>query len=982
MRSTHVKTPAMVIMLGTTPALAGLELCRQLLTLGDEDRHCVSFVHIDTDDMPSKVSEFYRQHEGKFAKFTARVAVPVGINFADDPAQGSYPDVPADQVPLIRWHTYVRNKTPQYFDTGAGGIRNNGHVALCFHRERILGRLEEALNSLERLSAVEGERTVSKLQVYVVSFLGGGTGSGMLADVAVMARRMIERRQYGQRLIAYCILPGDHIAGATQNEKDWRGSNATATLLELMAHGLAAGNQDGYYSKFLLDAQYRIRFGPIFNEVLLIGRTHMATVQDTAAIVGNDLFQRITDASGLGEKETSVGPDRKELADADDMLLPTYFGTSCPFEVRFPANETAQAFAEYSASYLLDRLLPEPPRLRDVSGKYSDWRTKWSGAAAQESVPRFGIDRFRKATRARLDANWDRLGQYQREISQRLREDITNVRTREEKAITTLRSADELNAIMPPVEGNDLSNPITRRTLHLLLLKSEYDYMLAVLKEQTPASGDMGRPVDLERKLVEGIPYVPGEMEIPYFSSVWDQRFAAAVWTKYNGIVQRYYRRERHAALTKLITDLRDTVEALLTEERNAREGMKLEKHKRDMRNQSLERPVWQGKLESEHPHFTHLYGLNSLPQESIEGSYTAKAAVKGLYLWITAGKPTSFRYVSATFEKQRDAALESLQVRLRERWRASLGMDDAVDADVKSGALTAEEVQAVRASSLATTVVESLRAAYEEDLRECNLFELLQVGIAASENRPHELARARVPAVLGRHLANIKELIRDLVVNEPELWRNGAKTIKVALFLGINRDGERDDERLLLQALRTVGPLAPDAEVPGYDRVESDPHRMQIGYSKHGISIRTLPEFYRRYDDTSMQHFLDNQRRWFGDGNPAAGGSYGGNKMPVHSSGEMERLVWTPGVLGHPWRLVERVIREDRPGDGGPGGGGVSRQPYGPPSGPRPGPGGGHSGPYRDPSYPGTGHHYPDASDPGAPPYDPFADNPRDREM
>jgi hypothetical protein len=101
---------------------------------------------------------------------------------------------------------------------------------------------------------------------------------------------------------------------------------------------------------------HRLTNDPIANEVYLLGHASMDDAGDTARIVGLDLFQRTTDSSGVGFLEHSKWVDRRTLGAEDDRHLPTMFGTSCPLEVRFPAEETAQAYAQISASSLLPLL--------------------------------------------------------------------------------------------------------------------------------------------------------------------------------------------------------------------------------------------------------------------------------------------------------------------------------------------------------------------------------------------------------------------------------------------------------------------------------------------------------------------------------------------------------------------------------------------------------------------------------------------------
>src|SRR5690348_8740155 len=115
----RVLTPNLVVLLGSTSALAGLELMRHMLTLRPADQQRVAFVYIDTDDPPAPLVEFRRQHNNVFLEFPLRIAVPIGISNAT-------------RIDESDQHTFIQQRVPQYFANGAGGIRNNGHVAACF----------------------------------------------------------------------------------------------------------------------------------------------------------------------------------------------------------------------------------------------------------------------------------------------------------------------------------------------------------------------------------------------------------------------------------------------------------------------------------------------------------------------------------------------------------------------------------------------------------------------------------------------------------------------------------------------------------------------------------------------------------------------------------------------------------------------------------------------------------------------------------
>src|SRR5438552_3071742 len=355
----RINTPTIVVLLGSTSAISALELMRHMLTLRAGDRRRVALVYIDTDDPPSTLIEFRREHNGVFQEFPLRIAVPAGISHVERVPQdrdllSGQRATPRSGRSLLQAepHTFIEGKEPQYFANGAGGIRNNGHVAACFNYQHIYDALDRALVTIARLDTTEGGRRIREVQVNVVSFLGGGTGSGIIPDIAVMVRDLLTNYQYKQRINLFCMLP-EPIRGASLTDLSWRKSNATACLLELIdLSGAAAGENSGKYSKYMRDKIHRLSNDPIANEIYLIGHASMDDASNTARIVGLDLFQRITDASGVGFLEHSKWVDRRTLGETDDRGMPTMFGTSCPLEVRFPAEETAIAFANISASYI------------------------------------------------------------------------------------------------------------------------------------------------------------------------------------------------------------------------------------------------------------------------------------------------------------------------------------------------------------------------------------------------------------------------------------------------------------------------------------------------------------------------------------------------------------------------------------------------------------------------------------------------------
>ncbi|HEV7126584.1 MAG TPA: tubulin-like doman-containing protein, partial [Ktedonobacterales bacterium] len=345
LREPRVDTPALNIYLGSTPALAGLWLDRyELNDLLPQDRRRVASLYIDIDAPPPELSELatWRQGSDGWTRVEIKhIEVPLDIEY--NTLSGSQAE-----------HLLIEPHLPRSYSHGAGGIRNNGHVALAANVDEVTTRIEHLLSALVSYGGERTERRARDILVNIVAFLGGGTGSGTLPDIALLVRNILRRNGYPARVFIYCLLP-EHIGSATPQEISWRRSNEVATLQELMALSILGHTTTGY-KKVLGSMQLDVEAEPIANEIFLLGRTEMSSPAQVAQIAGMDMAMRISDRSGVGRHERSLQSDLQCLAQRDDRNLYTMFGTTCPMEVVLPARELAEAFAYRSARTLIKDL--------------------------------------------------------------------------------------------------------------------------------------------------------------------------------------------------------------------------------------------------------------------------------------------------------------------------------------------------------------------------------------------------------------------------------------------------------------------------------------------------------------------------------------------------------------------------------------------------------------------------------------------------
>lgn len=899
----RINTPSLVILLGSTPARASLELCRQMLSLPARDYRRVAMVYIDTDDAPSDLVAFRKQHEGVFQEFNLRIGVPPGISFATRPAD--------------EWQTFIPAKTPQYFANGAGGIRNNGHVAAAFDHQRILQTLESALVAIERLGTTQDERHVREMQANIVAFLGGGTGGGIMQDIAVMVRQMLQKRQYQQRINLFCMLP-EPIMGANDNDVSWRKSNATASLMEMLSLSLANKAQGGHYTKYMFNEAYEVTDDPIANEVYLIGRTAMGTADDSARIVGLDLFQRLTDASGVGFREHSSWVDRRSLGATDERGLPTMFGTSCPMTVMFPARETALAFARISASFLLPALVGQqqtPPAITDDNKQawIAEWRDVARLTPAVQGNPlavhpphQFSENEFEGANHDTFTILWRELEQRKAQNDAAIAASVNTKRQQEEQMIF---------GPPPPPAANDGLAVLSRQTRHLQWLIAEYKTALDTFGKNPPPE-ELMRPQELEDDYQR-------RPRIPMPASMREgqlQKKAGALAAEYNAILDAHARNTRYALVSACLRSLLNQAETRLRDTVSWYTDVDHTKKTRDLNSIGRSSHAWHGQLDMPHPHYRHLFDLLSFNVASGDRNL----AVERLYDAVTFPPDETTTAAPPT-----GAPTMDFGARISGRysaWCMAFLATRATHGDVElngQDAQNADHLESGGRERLAERVVEYFQSYYLDRFAKMNIFDLLETGDEATGPN----GRMQIVTLLLEHLRHIRGLMRSLVGFEETLWHNGPSQLTTSVALAMNWDVNRSFQKVILdRAVRDLGPLTDRNQTPTQDNT-TDPHRLDISYGQHGISLATIPDFYR-VGNSAMSEYLRHQHAWYGSRNAIfpepAPPSYGANKMPVHSSGEMEKLVCAQHALAYPddqehapsygTNLVGRVIRESAP--------------------------------------------------------------------
>jgi eukaryotic-like serine/threonine-protein kinase len=193
------------------------------------------------------------------------------------------------------------------------GIRSLGRLAFCDHYHVISHRIRAALETFLSVNPIEEAERATRLglrstfpHVYIAASSTGGTGSGMLLDLAYLIRREIQRLGFGKPHVVG-LLGVPFYGSETVDSIGWR--NARSTLAEL--HHFST-SKEGYRAQFDARASDVTDSSPPFRRVLLapIGcRPSASHVKQAAEVVAHLAFaELLTPIGRTALREPSAVP--------------------------------------------------------------------------------------------------------------------------------------------------------------------------------------------------------------------------------------------------------------------------------------------------------------------------------------------------------------------------------------------------------------------------------------------------------------------------------------------------------------------------------------------------------------------------------------------------------------------------------------------------------------------------------------------------
>lgn len=231
-------------------------------------------------------------------------------------------------------HEYIRpwfppTLRPGQISSGAEGIRPVGRLCFFLRRRKIeeilVGKMRALLDeSLPRRAAELGLRYVTGegIDIHVISSVCGGTGSGMLLDLAYNLHWWAGKLTDGVRIDGHLVLPeAFNVIGS----KDKLRKNGYATLAELDYY-TCTGEWRADYGDEGVDLTNQAPFRYIY---LLDGQTEEGTIdiESLAGTVGEAILTLIYSSVGKQIEERSANYLPAELQALDDKGMICAYST-------------------------------------------------------------------------------------------------------------------------------------------------------------------------------------------------------------------------------------------------------------------------------------------------------------------------------------------------------------------------------------------------------------------------------------------------------------------------------------------------------------------------------------------------------------------------------------------------------------------------------------------------------------------------------
>ena len=337
--------PVLNIFIGTSPTIVSRTVNRQLARLDASDRQRIATLMIDTmriqrsADGASYVGSDILQIQTPRFEFSAA--------WTDEQVRNLL--VTADRGRFVH--------RPGIGSAGAGGIRNNAHVAMALSAANLRQRINQKLDMICAPSETRQDQQLSStVRINIITFLGGGTGSGVMPALTLLTRYLTQQHNANRPQTAiYAVLPEQPL-GLTEEMIRRQRSNTFATLIELITllH-LTRGKRDQDSFIFPLGSlQLDVSQLQVVDVIYLYGQGRLTSHSEIYEHIAMDLLLRMQDGHGAGFERQRQLPDLSALNDTDSKGIPARFATSGAVEIVLPREELLAAFARRASREILE----------------------------------------------------------------------------------------------------------------------------------------------------------------------------------------------------------------------------------------------------------------------------------------------------------------------------------------------------------------------------------------------------------------------------------------------------------------------------------------------------------------------------------------------------------------------------------------------------------------------------------------------------
>jgi hypothetical protein len=365
-KTSIVYYPTLMIGLGGTGAQVLLRVKKLLQERFPDGQYLHKFLLIDTD-----TATFARQ-EGLPEVDQSTEACLIGVksvkNLLDEPTL--YPEI---------WARFPKDRLAEKYilrlseGIGASQIRSLGALALALDYRQVREHAESARNRLIELAKIVSTRvsqrgaTISNSTlVYIVGSLAGGTGSGCMIDVALMAKDVCQGNAHISAMFALPSAFIDKISDEDQKKNLQANTYAALKELQFCLDANSEERNEVGNIPFAYGEAGGLSLLPrdqLFQMVHLIDdrneRGKLSTLDDLYTVIARSVFQEVGTPFGAFKRSfDSNASVFTGIARCKKTNRPRLFGTVSTAALVFPAERVASyCTLRTTASIINDQLL-------------------------------------------------------------------------------------------------------------------------------------------------------------------------------------------------------------------------------------------------------------------------------------------------------------------------------------------------------------------------------------------------------------------------------------------------------------------------------------------------------------------------------------------------------------------------------------------------------------------------------------------------